>query len=515
MQCPNCETVNRDGAKFCDECGFPLTGATAPLASVDDPKEPESELSDDVHDAADVDSPAERNELSPDEDITSVIRIDNSDVIDEGTDESDPSTPEEQILTEGEELAGSEYASDGTATEAIYRFEDDGEEDAHKDSADGENEDKDRTAAIEADLAGFDRSVDDYGERLVDPEYQAPKPNFRDGGTMQMPRVDGEEAPKSKDFRASSTTKQKKNGKFIAIAVVAVVVIAAIAAFATYQAELWGGKVVPNVTGMTEADARSILTDNGFNVRTEQVKSDDTEGLVLISDPSAGARMEPGSEVVIHIATTRTIPEVKGKKKEEAAKLLADAGYENVKFEEQSSDKAKDTVLSVSPGEGERAKSTAEITVKVAKPYVVPDVAGQGIDTAIQAIEKAGLGYEVVYYDTEQYPEGTVVNTDPAAGTEVKKGAYIVLNVAQSRGSKLEELASAQLGAGTTIEKGGKSYQIDSLDSVAYLGNNTVSYTATAHEYVTVFGSTVSNPDTETITGTIVFNDNDEVATIS
>ena len=26
MKCPNCETENRESAKFCDECGFPLLG---------------------------------------------------------------------------------------------------------------------------------------------------------------------------------------------------------------------------------------------------------------------------------------------------------------------------------------------------------------------------------------------------------------------------------------------------------------------------------------------------------
>ena len=33
MLCPNCESENRDGAKFCDECGFPLTGAIAARAA--------------------------------------------------------------------------------------------------------------------------------------------------------------------------------------------------------------------------------------------------------------------------------------------------------------------------------------------------------------------------------------------------------------------------------------------------------------------------------------------------
>ena len=107
------------------------------------------------------------------------------------------------------------------------------------------------------------------------------------------------------------------------------------------------------------------------------------------------------------------------------------------------------------------------------------------------------------------------MNTDPAAGTEVKKGAYVVINVAQARGTKLEDLARSQIAAGTTIDKGGKSYSIESLDSVSYIGNNTVSYTATAREYLYAFGMPITNPETESISGTIVFDENDQVVAVS
>ena len=469
MLCPNCENENRDGAKFCDECGFPL-------------KDTQRETSEPVEDGVQAyDDEAFPFELYEEEALPAEGSQDEPGQ--EGQDENE-SQLTEQIAWE-EPIEGRRDAS----------VQD--------------------TVALGADLAGFDRHTEDYGERLVDPGYQAPAPSFRDGGTMQMPRLENDEAPKSRDYLASSTTKRKSKGKFVVIGVVAVLAVVAIAVFASYQMQVWGGKVVPDVSGMTEADARSVLSDQGFSVRAAQVKSDDTEGLVLLMDPAAGSRADEGSEVIIHIATTRVIPEVVGKTQDEAAKLLAEAGYENVTFQEKSSDKPKGTVIAVSPKEGERAKSTAEVVVKIAKPYVVPDVSGKSTADAIDAIEKSGLKYEVVNYDTEEYPEGTVVNTDPAAGTEVKKGAYIVINVAQARGTKLEELAASQLSAGTTVEKGGKSYEIESVDSVSYIGNNTVSYTATAREFGYMFGMPISNPETEQISGTIVFNENNQVVAMS
>lgn len=503
MKCPNCETENRDGAKFCDECGFPLSGAIAraaigiaPQEDVVDPteKQPPIVVAEDTVSAAPVEDPVEETQVPAD--FEEPMTEDTADAS-----EGDGKASEE-VEVENE----SESPDESSAVETA-------DDEFEGESTEAPDSDPDITTKV--DLAGIDNHVDEFGERLVSPDYQAPQPNFRDGGTMQMPRVGGEEAPKSKDYLASSTKKRKRGGKLAVVAVVAVVIIAALAAFGTYQMQLWGGKVIPDVTGMTEADARSVLTDQGFEVRAEQVKSDDIEGLVLIMDPAAGSRTEKGSEVTIHIATTRTIPDIVGKKKEEAEGMLAEAGYENVKYEEKASDKAKGTVLSVEPKAGERAKSTAEITVTTAKPYTVPELAGKSIDEAIDMIKKAGLGYEAVDYETSDYPEGTVVETDPVAGTEVKKGDYVVIYVAQARGAKLEGLVEEQLGPGATVESNGKTYIVESLDSVAFLGNNTVSYTATGREYMSVFGTTVTNPQVEAISGTVVFSDDDEIIAIS
>lgn len=509
MKCPNCETENREGAKFCDECGFPLTGAIARAAVAisgdesagSDSQPPKvDEAPSDSNDEIDI---ASENENQPLPDAPNPQEEQSDDLSSEELDECDTEPGDEQEQ---------ETSGDAPDTTSEINLADDN---PTVEKAEAEPRGFNSDPAQTADLAGFDNHVDEYGERLVSPDYRPPEANFRDGGTIEMPRLSSDEPPKSKDYLASSTKSRKKPGKLVAIIIVALVAVAALAAFGTYQMQLWGGKVVPDVVGMTEADARSVLTDQGFAVRSEQVKSDDTEGLVLIMDPSAGSRTAQGEEVTIHIASTRTVPDVTGKKKEDAASILAEAGYENVQFEEEPSDKTKGTVLSMSPKAGERAKSTAEITVSVAKPYSVPDVTGKDLSDAIDAIEKAGLKYESVDYETSEYPEGAVVGTEPEAGTEVEKGDYIVIYVAQARGAHLESLVEEQLGEGSTVDSGGKSYMIESLDAVAYLGNDMVSYTATAREYISVFGQTVSSQQTESISGTVVFNEDDEIIAIS
>ena len=114
--------------------------------------------------------------------------------------------------------------------------------------------DADTTAVI--DLSGFDESallVGEMGERLVSSGYQVPKPSWRDGGTMEMPKVESDALPPTSDFLSSSTKKKSRKGLF-AIAIVALLLlVAAGGAGLAYHYELWGGKSVPDVVGLGQA----------------------------------------------------------------------------------------------------------------------------------------------------------------------------------------------------------------------------------------------------------------------
>lgn len=458
MLCPNCESSNREEAKFCDQCGFPLADI-----AVSNPVE-------------EADAPATEVDSDPKGQSDRILVT-----LDESDECKTALLDETQLLENPSETESSE----------------------------------DITSVIEYDFAGFDRHSDEFEERIISSDYKIPVPETHDGGTMQMPRVEGESPQKSKDYLASSTKKRKGNGKKILMTILIVALVAAAIALVTNLVGLWGGKTVSDVVGMTEADAKSILTDQGFDVRVEKIKSDDTEGLVLIMDPQAYSRIEEGSEVVIHVATARTIPDVKGKKKDDAIAILAEEGYENVKTVKESSDKKEGTVIAVSPKVGSSAVSSTEIKLTIAQPYTVPEIAGLEFNDAVKKIEKAGLQYEVVYISTDSYPEGSIIGTEPSAGSVVSKGAYIVIQIAQAWGSQLEEIVQGYFAPGSSIDIDGTSYTIESLDAVAYIGNNTVSYTASARPYTYFFGELLSTSSAQTISGTVVFDDDGDIISVS
>ena len=522
MICPNCRSENKEGAKFCNECGFPLTGRMAAVAAA-------STSDDTLRSIAAEGAAAPPDDAAVAEGVRGGAPAEDASTTEEAAEAGDPADP--AAAADAQALTGNSFEPSAAPTArpqgsgpldpaklpvigvAGVDVDEDGNEFDFVDIDDAPAAGKGRqaaapSAAVTADLSGLD-------ECLVDSGYTPPAAAWRSGDTMEMPRVEGKAAPKQKEFRAPDPREKKHGrGRVVAIVIVLLVAAAAAAAGITYQMELWGGKVVPDVAGMTQADATYQLEGKGFTVRATQVKSDETEGLVLLTDPGSGGRAEEGSEVVIHVAVPRIVPDVVGKTRDEAAKLLEAEDFARVTFAEEKSDTAEGTVLSVTPEAGEKAKASTDITVTVAVPFTVPDVANQPLDAAKAALQEASYVPEVAYYYTEDVPEGTVVGTSPAAGEKLASGSSVTVNVAMSRASVLVPAAKDYLSSIGTISLGGTTYEIVSVDDVKYTGYNQTSFTVTAAAVTTLDGETVRGSAKQK-SGTIVWDDSDNVVSIS
>lgn len=522
MICPNCRSENKEGAKFCNECGFPLTGRMAAVAAA-------STSDDTLRSIAAEGAAAPPDDAAAAEGVRGDAPAEDAPTTKEAAEAGEAADP--AAAADAQALTGNSFEPSAAPTArpqgsgpldpaklpvigvAGVDVDEDGNEFDFGDIDDAPAAGKGRqaaspSAAVTADLSGLD-------ECLVDSGYTPPAAAWRSGDTMEMPRVEGKAAPKQKEFRAPDPREKKHGrGRVVAIVIVLLVAAAAAAAGITYQMELWGGKVVPDVAGMTQADATYQLEGKGFTVRATQVKSDETEGLVLLTDPGSGGRAEEGSEVVIHVAVPRIVPDVVGKTRDEAAKLLEAEDFARVTFAEEKSDTAEGTVLSVTPEAGEKAKASTDITVTVAVPFTVPDVANQPLDAAKAALQEASYVPEVAYYYTEDVPEGTVVGTSPAAGEKLASGSSVTVNVAMSRASVLVPAAKDYLSSIGTISLGGTTYEIVSVDDVKYTAYNQTSFTVTAAAVTTLDGETVRGSAKQK-SGTIVWDDSDNVVSIS
>ena len=87
----------------------------------------------------------------------------------------------------------------------------------------------------------------------------------------------------------------------------------------------------------------------------EKIKSDDTEASCCSWIPSPALDPEEeGSEVTIHVSEARTIPDVAGKQRDEAAALLEKDGFEKVSFVTEKSNEREGLVLGIAPKRGRR-----------------------------------------------------------------------------------------------------------------------------------------------------------------
>lgn len=325
MICPHCQSENREGAKFCNECGSPLLSCADKTQVIDavaigDAQELDGrEEADDADKTQVIDAATPLNAEDPkasgvdETNSFALIDEDDSDFIDDAAELQDIEEAEDEELGQtSDEQAASHDAIDDAEREALDEAlpRIDIAQSGGSDSLASEQTRKiDLNAANTVDLSGF--------ERLVDSSYVPPARSWRSGDTMELPKIEGEPAPAQKKYESPDAEKEAKKRKAArrTRAIVAVVVVAIIAAAAigiTYSLELWGGKTVPDVTGEAQADAIWLLESKGFAVDTSQVKSDEVEGIVLITDPAAGSRVPSGTTVNVSIATPRAVPDIVG-----------------------------------------------------------------------------------------------------------------------------------------------------------------------------------------------------------
>ncbi len=504
MICPQCHSDNREGAKFCNECGFPLSGKIAEVAAAveaEDARQSEEDAQED---------PREDDVLDPD--FEGVV---SADADAEASNAPGSSGSLDPLKLPSIDVAGVNVDDEGNA----FGFDEDEPRDASESADEGLSDDDlapfvPRRSANDADP---DRTADLSGldECLVDSSYVPPQNSWRAGDTMSMPRIEGQPAAKQREFRAPDPhAKKGGKGKVVAIVLACLVALAGAGAGVTYYLEMWGGKMLPNVVGMTQSDAIAVLEGKGFAVRATQVKSDETEGVVLLMDPGAGARQDSGTEVVIHVSEARTVPNVAGMQRDEAAAKLKDDGFENVTVATQKSNEREGSVLSVTPEAGTKAKASTAVTLTVAEAYTVPDVSGMKWDDAVAAIEDAGYVANGAYVYDDSVAAGTLLGTDPAAGSKLESGATVTVSIAKSRASELEAAALSYLQSAGSVTIGGTSYAIQSVDGVTYQGNDTTAFTITGAAVTTLDGETVRGSSKQK-TGTIVWDSANNIVSIS
>jgi len=85
---------------------------------------------------------------------------------------------------------------------------------------------------------------------------------------------------------------------------------------------------VPDVVGQNVDDATKTLEDAGFDVTTTEKDSQEDQGQVLEQSPSSGVKADDGSKIKLTVASGQnTVPDVTGLSESDAKSQLEDAGF--------------------------------------------------------------------------------------------------------------------------------------------------------------------------------------------
>jgi beta-lactam-binding protein with PASTA domain/tRNA A-37 threonylcarbamoyl transferase component Bud32 len=191
---------------------------------------------------------------------------------------------------------------------------------------------------------------------------------------------------------------------------------------------------VPPVVGMTLAEATTRIGEVNLTVGDvrEVFHESVPDGQVITAEPGPGASLKKGTAVEMTVSKGRKpieVPDQTGKDATAATRALEKLGLEVDAKEQQNSDTVpKGSVISQSPRDGTLFKGDT-VTLVVSKGPVlvdVPNVVGQQVDQARQALEAAG--FKVTVRKALGGFFGTVRLQDPASG-KAPKGSTITLTI--------------------------------------------------------------------------------------
>ncbi|HJR25822.1 MAG TPA: Stk1 family PASTA domain-containing Ser/Thr kinase [Acidimicrobiales bacterium] len=136
---------------------------------------------------------------------------------------------------------------------------------------------------------------------------------------------------------------------------------------------------IRDVRGRTEADATSLLEDDGFVVTvTEEASADIADGRVIRTDPPAGASRPEGATITLVVSSgpqqqNKPVPGVVGLSEANATQVLESNGFV-VDIQEQEVIAPTDDgrVVSQSPGPGSSRPEGSTVTITVGR-LVAPD----------------------------------------------------------------------------------------------------------------------------------------------
>ncbi len=210
--------------------------------------------------------------------------------------------------------------------------------------------------------------------------------------------------------------------------------------------------IVPDVVGLGEAEAASVVRGAGFVADTTSVFDASVDpGVVVDQSPDAGLEAETGSVVSIKVATdfgigvapadgseeSPLVPDVIGESQDDAVHALETAGFVVSERRAHFEPYQRDTVYDQAPDGGTHAPYGSTVVIYVSNgpqassDVTVPDTMGMTESQAVAAIRAAGLSPQVIKRPSQD-SVGRVYDQFPYGGSVVPADSEVQVTVGAS-----------------------------------------------------------------------------------
>ncbi|MDS0133027.1 MULTISPECIES: Stk1 family PASTA domain-containing Ser/Thr kinase [unclassified Amycolatopsis] len=213
-----------------------------------------------------------------------------------------------------------------------------------------------------------------------------------------------------------------------------------------------GGTVaIPDVTHQTVPQARETLKSKGFDGTIEQKQitcgvtptdgnpecTQDDINKVIKSDPSAGISVATNTKITLYVGVApgkASVPDLKGKTREDAEKLLTEAKLTldpSVGETEVTDQNQVGLVQSQTPSAASEVAQGSSVKITIGKSKqlkAVTDFTGKPYSQAKSALEGQGFTTRRVDQASDTVPKDTVITQNPNGG-QVAVGSQITLTV--------------------------------------------------------------------------------------
>ncbi len=179
---------------------------------------------------------------------------------------------------------------------------------------------------------------------------------------------------------------------------------------------------------LAEAETRLAELDLTIARVEERFDADAPTGQVLAVSPEPGTTLTRGSEVSLVVNSGLTVPDVEGMSEADATAALNAAGFtvDNTRRDRSAVGTSPDTVVRTSPSAGEIVDpEDADVTLTLAGRVTVPDVVGMTAGQARDALDAVGLRANVRDDDAAS----VVTRQRPAAGDDARLDSTVRLTL--------------------------------------------------------------------------------------